>query len=371
MHPGLLLLDTLRFDSDLEPKQLRTEWESIDSFGMRGLVAYEGCGLWLSRRLRQIEYETEEENESSFETWLNRTARHIAAQNLLVDSQADFIVSHLNDKGVPHVLLKGAALHLGSDLFPFGADRATNDIDLLVPESEAEPLETHLLDSGYEFQFPERQGPPNHFHRRPLVTKEGVPLEIHISTSKTVPSEEAWRRATTGVVEVEREGVKHRIPSPTELLWHGTSHGLAGSNSKRSFCLHFFQDAAAILASGVEIDWNLVESRMDLPEVPGRKRTVMWLGAAAWLAGTELPSKIAGGIDPFPLRRAIQWRLGVLRRFHLGSRRATKLLGEAMKAEVGWPVERGRKDTPFYLRARRRTAALVARGAYLAWRSRN
>ncbi len=160
-------------------------------------------------------------------------------------------------EGVPSVLLKGSARRAAAALYPYADARDTLDIDLLVPEACARPLWECLRSAGYEVMV---ELPPGHFHLDPLSRPGGVAVEIHTSTSLRIPPEEAWRRAASDGDVVEHDGLGLKVPSATELLWHGVAHGV--HQGAAGFRLRFLLDAAAVCASGRAVDWDLIGERL-------------------------------------------------------------------------------------------------------------
>lgn len=363
MHPASLVLETLRFGRGRDQAPLVAAWTTIPMDGLARLVSFEGCALWLYRRLKEIGVDWD----GGFATWLERRARADAAQNMRVDAQTEAVLRLLQARGIPHVLLKGAARRAAAKLFPYADARTTHDVDVLVPASQARSMWEQLRTLGYDYSTQPEHTPPGHYHLPPLCDDARVSVELHTSTSGAVPSEEAWRRASSGMREVRHNGITLRIPSATELLWHGVTHAL--QHQADAFRLRFFQDAAVILARGDEIDWQQIRARLDSAEITDRSATVAWLGAAAWLAGTRLPASIAGAVTPFALARALRWRLTVLRRFSLTAQIGQKLLEEGTRAEIGWGLTPAVRGTTVLVQGRRKAAAAAARCAYWLWRA--
>lgn len=368
MHPATLLLQTLRFGDRLEPASLRAAWATAATPGLARLVSFEGCALWLYRRLRQIdEAWASPLATSTFGTWLERRARADAAQNMRVDAQTESLLRLLNARGIPHVLLKGAARRAAAHLFPYADARTTNDVDVLLPATEARHMWEQLRTLGYDYATRPEHTPSGHYHLPPLCDRGRVAVELHTSTSRAVSSEEAWRRASSGTRELRQHGITMPVPSSTELLWHGVTHAV--HHQTGAFRLRFFQDVSVILASGAEIDWGELRARLDSTEIADRSVTGAWLGAAAWLAGTRLSTDITGSVAPFDLPRALRWRLAVLRRLSSTTRSGEKLLEEGTRAEIGWGLTPAPAGTPVLLRGRRRAAAAAARFTYSLWRA--
>lgn len=365
MHPAKLLLETLRLRGGPDPAQLCAAWATVQTQGLARLISFEGSALWLYRRLRQIG--AEGTSEPAFTRWLERCARNAAARNLLVDAQTEVILRFLDAEGVSHVLLKGMARRAAARLYPFADARTTNDVDVLVPAARAGQVWDRLRTSGYNYALRPEDTPPGHYHLPPLHDGARVAVEFHTSTSRAVPPEQAWRRATAGARELEFRGLVTRVPSPTELLWHGITHAM--SHESDAFRLQYLQDAAVICASDADVDWEEIRARLDSDEIADRRRTARWLGAAAWIAGTTVPDSVSAGVAPFDLARTLRWRLAVARRVSLALRIGEKLLDEGTRAECGMRLTPAVSGTSLVLRCRRRAVAGAARATYCIWRT--
>ena len=324
-RPGDLLVETLALGSGegADPARLAANWAIVSPHGLERLVTFEGCALWLWRRLRELGAAAAPP--AKFADWLAHEARGRAARNLLVDAQADAVVCRLGAAGVPHVLLKGVARRFSCDLFPYAGARATHDVDVLVPAARAQEAWDLLWRAGYEPTARNGHGHREHFHLPALWDAQRVAVELHTSTSQAVPPHEAWRRATTGGRAVERAGVRAGLPGPTELLWHGLTHALR--HHADAFRLRFLLDGAAILATPAAFDWGEIERRLGTAEIARRPAALAWLETAAALAGRVLPAPLAvRGGTPLPnLAAALQRRLEVLKAVALPGRLGTLL----------------------------------------------
>lgn len=365
MHPALLLLETLRLRGGPEPAWLRATWTTAKTRGLVRLVAFEGCALWLHRRLKQGGLAGAQT--PAFARWLERYAREAAAHNLRIDAQTEAILRLLDSEGIPHVLLKGAARRAAARLFPlpYADARGTQDVDVLVPAAQARYAWQQLRARGYDYSTRAEFTPAGHYHLPPVCNRARVAVELHTSTSSAVTADEAWRRANAGAAEFRHNGLTLRVPAPTELLWHGVTHAV--EQGAFGFRLRHFQDAAVILASGAALDWQGIRARLDSAEIADRRSTAAWLGAAGSLAGTMLPEEIVGRVAPFDLSRALRWRLAVLGRLSLTARLGEKFLEEGTRAELGWGLTPAIGGTSVVLRGRRRAAAAIARGTYRLW----
>ena len=366
MHPTDLVLETLCHKPAMGGSEVLEAWNEADARGLSEFIRVEAAAVWLYVRFKELHCEPRGPDGERFWHWLTKEAKRIAAKRMLVDSQTSVLSRHLSDIDVPFVLIKGSARQRATHLYPFVAARDTNDLDVLIPENSAETTHDYLRAIGYDYAFAPELTPEGHYHLRPLADESSVPVELHVSTGSQVPPAEAWRRNTDGSVEISGEGVSYRIPSATELLWHGITHGVF--HEARAYRLRFLLDATAILASDVTIDWSTIDQRLDSVETDNREQTVAWLGAAAWLAGVTLPEQITKGVKPFPLRRVMRWRLVVFRNKRLTPRMREKLLEEGTRVEAGMSQLPTIPGSSLPVRMRRRTAAAAARASYLTWR---
>jgi len=365
MDPTRLLLATLRLGGGAAPERLRAAWRATPTPGLERLIEFEGCALWLYRRLAQIG--AAGTGGGPFTGWVARRARDAAARNLLVDTQATDVVRTLAAHDVPHVFLKGVARRAVAQRFPFADARATHDVDVLVPAARAEEAWLQLRAHGYELVVRGSGIRPGDFHLPPLWNDARVAVELHTASGPEVSPSESWRRATSGGSELERDGVTVRVPAATELLWHGLTHAVR--RRAETFRLRVLLDGAAILAAGVELDWAEIAQRLDSAEAAPAAVARAWLAAAAQLAGAALPAALRSSPSRFDLVRALRWRSSVLRLVPPSARLAGVLAGEGSRLDLG--QEWGhpfRRASPLRHSAQRLRAA-AARGAYRLWRA--
>jgi hypothetical protein len=327
VRAATLLLDTLQLKRYPDPERLGAAWKTVDTKGLSRLIHYEGCALWLRRRLSDLN--AMESADRRVSVWVEHRSREMAARNMLVDAQTDRVVRLLSDAAIPFVLIKGAARRALADTIPYADARATNDVDILVAAGSARHAWEHLRDAGYELA--ERQDnrsavtAAGHFHLETLWDRLRVAVELHTSTSLTVAPDEAWKRAISAARYVERAGRLVPIQScPTELLWHAVTHAL--DHGAKGFRLHFLLDATVILAAGMPVDWSVIERRLETREVRNRYYALQWLGAAATFAGARLPYRIGGGVTSFDLEVVLGSRLALLRRVTAGNWLSVKVL---------------------------------------------
>ncbi|MGH7537267.1 MAG: nucleotidyltransferase family protein [Gemmatimonadales bacterium] len=331
MHPARLLLDTLRFHGAPPPEQLAAAWAEVDVRGLERLVTMEGCAIWLYRRLRQLS--ALETLDQEFATWVAARAREYTARNLLVEAEAQTLARSFHELGTPFVLMKGVARRLTVDRYPLADARVTNDVDVLVPANRAWEAWHALRLMGYERTTPWMPPRPEHHHLPALWNERQVGVEVHTTNAPNVPPAEAWRRHYESGMDVERDGVRYRVPSATELFWSGTAHSLRLPDIAYLLILMF--DAAVIWASGAAVDWVEIRRRIEAGEIVDRVAAGAWLGAAASIAGVEPPEELAGRIAPYDVECALRLRLAVLRHVAVPA--------SLRKAVLWWTSERARQ----------------------------
>lgn len=327
VRTATLLLDTLHLGRYRDAERLRAAWKTVDTKGLARLIHFEGCALWLRRRLAAIN--AMESADRRVSVWLEHRSREMAARNMLVDAQTDRVVRLLSDAAVPFVLIKGAARRVLAESLPYADARAINDVDILLDAESAQHAWEHLRGAGYELaRRPDKRSAvtaAGHFHLETLWDRSRVAVELHTSTSRTVAAGEAWKRAMSAARYVERAGVLVPVQScPTELLWHAVAHAL--DHGRKGFRLHFLLDATVILAAGMPVDWGEIARRLETSEVGSRYYALQWLGAAATFAGASLPQRIAGQVTSFDLEVVLASRLALLRRVTAGNWLSVKVL---------------------------------------------
>ena len=330
MNSARLLLDTLRFQGGPPPERLAEAWIEAEGTGLRRLVSFEGCSIWLCRRLRQLG--VLERIDPDLAAWVSAKAREETARNLLIEAEAQALADILREIDTPAVFLKGVARRLVADRYPLADARVTNDVDVLVPSANAREVWHALRIRGYERTSPTKPPRPHHHHLPALWSHRLVGVELHTTYARGVTPEVAWQRYYDAGMAVERSGIQFRVPSATEMFWGATAHSLLIPDI--AFLLAFLFDAAVIWASGADVDWREIARRLDAKEIVDGGAAAAWLGAAAQLAGVEPPVALAGRVAPYDLERALSLRLVVLR--HL------QPSGGVRKALAWWTSERAR-----------------------------
>ena len=370
-----LLLDTLRLAPPSDPQRLARGWTSPDvaarAGGIAEWIAWEQAAQWLLRRLAHVGALAAAP--AALVATLEAVARRDAKAGMAVDADAMDAVRTIAALGVPCVLLKGPARRASADALPLAGARLTRDVDVLVPAADSERLWRHFRSQGYvPYQYdPECVPPgesevqgPSPYHLRTLVRQGGAAVELHLSTERGLPAQQAWDRLWSSARTVKWQGLDVRVPSFTELVWQALTHADVAGSAGWSF--RYWLDAASVIAVQ-PVDWATIAARLGATNTGGRRLALSWLSAAFRLAGTESPPEVRAP-DPPSLERIVAWRLAVFARSEGLPGWREKLLDEGTRASVGLPLAPlvGGRAWPIHLR--RRAASLAARTTYLAWR---
>jgi len=362
-----LLLDTLQLRDGPSTESLRARWTGADAQRLMALVRHEGAEIWLYKRLRQLQIEPP----ATLQTELRHTVNNSSIANMRIDAQTFAVVGQLNAAGIPWSLIKGQARRAAESLYPFASARAVSDVDLLVPEPQADHAWQHLCDGGFRRLINEPVLWKADHHRPALIDDRNVCVELHTTTCLAVAPAEAWRRATANADVVKWEGTSTTVPNATELVWQALSHGVA--DGVRSFTLRSFLSVAAILAQRPTIDWALLSSRIAADEVVDNERQTpvsherirQWLEVSASLAGYELPDELRPH-RRVGLSRLLRWRAQILDA-RLGRAVRERLLEEAERSEASLPITPVDQTTDVLRQFRRKGSSVIARGLYRAW----
>lgn len=337
-------------------------WASANPGGLAGLarlIDFEGCALWLGRRLRQIGADAALESELGRTT--RQLARGIAARNMLIDAETETVLRHVAARDIPCILMKGAARRALVERLPFADARPTFDVDILVPKDVAPKLWDYLLTQGYALAHPGRAPRPLHHHLPGIIGPAGVAVEIHTSVAPGIPAEEAWDRMRATATPMQRFGVWTLVPSTTELLWNGVLHAMR--SGARGFRVHQLLVATSIIAAREDDPLRETRARVaraTARDVPSPALATAWLDAATWLGG------LGNGAPPAILQRALHWRLALVRRLPHAQVSDDKTLGafadEASRIEFDLPPTRGVQQ------GLRPLGAALMRNVYRAWR---
>ncbi|MDB4917473.1 MAG: hypothetical protein JWM95_5117 [Gemmatimonadetes bacterium] len=361
MTSASLLVETLRIIPAASARVLADGWAHADTDALLALAEHEGAAIWLQQRLKALNIRLPDAAQDR----LKASTRPALVNTLRVDAEASACLARLSGAGIPAVPLKGAAVRRLAARVPLIDARAVSDVDILVEEQQAERAWSILCSQGYTAL--KATGPEDGHHLAALSSPLGVPVELHVSTVAAVAPAEAWRRATRDGTMASFDGTMRPIPGDTELLWHVMSHALVtGSElAREGLRLRYWLDAAALLATGVAIDWERIRQRLTSAEAPRPVLFRAWLRTAALLAGVELPSAALGAPGrPLHLERMLAWRLRLLPTFR-HDRWAATLFEEGTRGEAGLPLHAGDAGDTLGERVRHAAAGCAARAWWI------
>lgn len=350
---------------------LGERWATHRVDALPDLLAYEGAGIWLFRRLRALGILGTFPQE--FRERLKALAFDAAARGMQVEEEAVSVLRLLGGAGIPVVLIKGVARRALAPRFPHLDARGTNDVDLLLPADRIQEGQDLLLNRGYS-PTPSLVPGTDHHHLQSLWNERRVAVELHRSTSARLPPALAWSRATHGGQELEWAGVLVRVASPSELAWAAVTHALNDSIT-HGYRLQHFLEVAALAAVPGGVDWSLVMERTGageaFDELSGetysRDVVLRWIDGALQLVATEAKPE---GTVAFDLASLLAWRLTILQsRGRLGRALSDRLLEEGARALIGLgpaSLPAGISGLPVL---RRRAADGMSRVAFRCWKT--
>lgn len=203
----------------------------------------------------------------------------------------------LRTSGVKPILLKGSALLQTRYTDP--GQRPMTDIDLLVPEGEAERAREALLDAGWRWnreRFPEEMY-DRHYHMPPLQDAGGSGIGLEIHTGLLLPGHPFPFGPTDladGSRPVDVRAEPALVPGPgIHLLYvclhFAWSHCLGGGGWRT------FRDTA-VLTRTREFDWD---SFRRSAEEAGATAGAYWtLRLGRDLAGLDVPASVLDALRP-------------------------------------------------------------------------
>lgn len=157
---------------------------------------------------------------------LSRAQASVATVSLIVDRVCDEIAAAAAAISTPAIFLKGAALQLGG-VVPAGS-RSMGDVDVLVPQSAADELQSRLVKNGALAV----EGPASDHQLQWLKHPSGLGIEVHTA----IPGVRLDGRSSASADEVlEMDGCRRLDAFPGQalilkdhlMLAHLLVHGLA------------------------------------------------------------------------------------------------------------------------------------------------
>ena len=162
-------------------------------------------------------------------------------------------LDYLHNEGIHTIVLKGvplAILHYKN----YGV-RPMNDIDILVPASQAVSAADALIRRGWNpTKYESLEVPMRSRHSQQFVDASGKELDLHwhlmIESAQVDSASAFWTKA----VPFKVQGVSSHALDPTDMLFHVIVHGVKWNPEPP---IRWIADAMTILqSSDCEIDWS-------------------------------------------------------------------------------------------------------------------
>lgn len=238
--------------------------------------------LWANREAAAIDPEDT--------ALLKGVYRQSFADNVAKLSAALEAARILGDAGIPVLFFKGAALIALCDT-NLGLRRIA-DVDILIPEPDAERAAAVLSAAGYQAPY----GPPDvgWFHSWTCRTPEGHEIDVHWSAFKP-PGDD--NRMFDTARQATLLGRTVLVPSVTECLLVAIGNAFWFDGPP----MRWIADSLLLFQTGV-IDWDVVRRRADRPGVlPG-------LTAALEFLAREFGAPVPAVVIEDLRRRPISWQ---------------------------------------------------------------
>lgn len=199
-------------------------------------------------------------------------------------------VAHMNERGIPALLLKGAAL--AATVYPSFADRPMGDIDIVVPAGQGDAAFAAFQEIGWRWDATgyslDRYG--KHHHYPPLFDSRGMDVRLELHRELLVEGNPFALPAS----ELFAEGQSVKIgpgtaivPPPEILLLHTCIH-YTWSHMMLFGAWRAFRDVIALTNAGV--DWTRF---LDRARRHKAESSCFWtLRLAERLTGAVLPPEV-------------------------------------------------------------------------------
>lgn len=175
--------------------------------------------------------------------------------NQRFQAQLGLVRRLLDDIGIPHLLLKGAAL--GSDVYGHGALRPADDIDILVRPADLKMVGTTLQDLGWTSTGRD----PGLFGQSETFRSSIGEIDVHISPFPEIAEDRQIKALWADSREIELDGFPARFLARHDQLLHTLTHGLRVNEVPP---IRWVADAVFCIRSyGRALDWDRFAERAE------------------------------------------------------------------------------------------------------------
>jgi hypothetical protein len=207
----------------------------------------------------------------------------------------DCVLRALAEKGIPTVLLKGAAL--SRTVYPEPATRGMHDLDILVPVACAVDAMALLAGLGWVAQHFDAVRTIEHFHACSFLHPEFGELDLHWhvlrSCCQTERDDEMWAAA----VDLPVDGIATKILCPPDQLLNACEHGMHPSPASS---LQWLVDATFIIRhSPAPFDWTrLIDQARKVRLVLAARRSLHFIRKQF---EPSIPREVLARLDAIPV----------------------------------------------------------------------
>ena len=248
----------------------------------------------------------------------------VARQNLIALNALAAVLDALNDAGIPHILLKGAALALA--LYKNEGLRPMSDIDLLVPREDVPRALEVLLGCGYDTAIPEIHTGASQLYASELFLRANNPeapaLDLHWCLINTphyhhkISAPALWENTTPVAVA----DVPSQTLAPEALLLHLAGHLALHHHDLEDADLLWSHDIALLIVeNAVALDWDAVIALAQTWDLVIPLQRILPTMATEWRV--PLPAHLMGAVAALQPsraeRRIVRWRASDRKRIGL------------------------------------------------------
>jgi hypothetical protein len=207
----------------------------------------------------------------------------------------DSVLRALAGKGIPTVLLKGAAL--SRTVYPEPATRGMHDLDILVPVACAAEAMALLAQLGWVAQHFDAVRTIEHFHACSFLHPEFGELDLHWhvlrSCCQTERDDEMWAAA----VDLSIESIATKILCPPDQFINACEHGMHPSPASS---LQWIVDATFIIRhSPAPFDWaRLIDQSRKVRLVLAVRRSLHFIRKQF---EPSIPREVLARLDAIPV----------------------------------------------------------------------
>jgi Uncharacterised nucleotidyltransferase len=229
------------------------EW--LASVRFAGTAAFGELEPGLRRMLPLLYRNDHKSIDASLRPKLREIFFHFWIQNQKLFCRLEDVLAWFQTKGIPTLVLKGAALSLLH--YRDRAVRPTSDLDILVPEERVRETIALLHEDGWStsYIFPiaaRNQYFYRHIHAIPFTHPQYGELDLHWHVLQTATFRGADGPFWTDSVPLQVNKVETLALNPTDQLLHACVHGFAANVVAP---VRWIADAITVLRTS-EIDWS-------------------------------------------------------------------------------------------------------------------